>query len=266
MGLLEDIKNMQREGRSDSEISFALQNRGFPAKEIQDALAQAKIKEAVAGAPAVSSEEAQMTKTVYQNQDMKPSMMSSPEATAPPPEYSAINQDYVETQGAAENQNPENPAPQEQYASQEQYAPQEAAQGYDPYSQYAQYPSYSPSGISSDMINEISEQIITEKLAPIRNKLEETLDFKSITESKMLYLDERLKRVEKIIDRLQLSVLQKVGDFMTNTEDIKKELAETQKSFKALLQKQPFSQSPRTPQSPSVEQKQVPKDNYPELQ
>ncbi|MEK6892867.1 MAG: hypothetical protein AABX07_01560, partial [Nanoarchaeota archaeon] len=223
MGLIEDIKNMQQEGKTDSEISFALQNHGFPAKEIQDAMAQAKIKEAVAGTSSVSSEESKMAKTDYQNQDMKPSMMSSPEATAPPQEYSAINQDYVE------NQNPENSAPQEQYAS------QDAAQNYDQYAQ--QYSSYSPSGISSDMISEISEQIITEKLASIKNKLEETIDFKNITESKILYLDERLKRLEKIIDRLQLSVLQKVGDFMTNVEDIKKELIETQKSFKSLLPK-----------------------------
>ena len=43
--------------------------------------------------------------------------------------------------------------------------------------------------------------------------------------------------MEKIIDRLQLSILQKVGDYLTNVEDIKKELAETQKSFKSMLLK-----------------------------
>jgi UDP-glucose 4-epimerase len=51
------------------------------------------------------------------------------------------------------------------------------------------------------------------------------------------YIDERLSRIEKIIDRLQLSILQRVGEYVTNVEDIKKELVETQKSFKSLSDK-----------------------------
>ena len=48
-------------------------------------------------------------------------------------------------------------------------------------------------------------------------------------------IEERLKRIEKIIDSLQVSVLRKVGDYVTNVDDIKKELIETQKTIGKVL-------------------------------
>src|SRR3990167_2873794 len=176
MRLIDEIKRMQQEGRADQEIVSVLVGQGFPAKDVQESLAQAKIKSAV----------------------MEDSNSPSPVAS--------------------QSQTPERLMPSVLDSSQQ---PQE---------------SYSyPQGISIDTINEISEQVITEKLSPIKNKIEEISSFKNVIESKMDHLDERLKRIEKTIDRLQLSVLQKVGDYMTNVEDIKKELIETQKTFKAAL-------------------------------
>ena len=66
-------------------------------------------------------------------------------------------------------------------------------------------------------------------------------------EAKLVHLDERLQRIEKIIDRLQLSIIQKVGEYMINVSDLKKELIETQKSFKTVAyhpQKTPSHQEP----------------------
>ncbi|MBS3091328.1 hypothetical protein J4217_02680 [Candidatus Pacearchaeota archaeon] len=132
---------------------------------------------------------------------------------------------------------PSAPIPYQDQAQQDyqQYGPQSmpAQQDYQQYGQdYAQYPSYSP-----DTITEISEQVVTEKLAQIRDQLEKVIDFKNIVDAKIDFLDERMKRIEKILDRLQLSVLQKVGEYVTNVEDIRKEVIETQKSFKSLLDK-----------------------------
>jgi len=89
-------------------------------------------------------------------------------------------------------------------------------------------------GISSDTITEIAEQVVSEKFATIKKDMEKIIDLKTTTETKLSYLDSRLKKIEAIIDRLNLSIMQKVGDYMTNIDDIKKELIETQKSFKAL--------------------------------
>lgn len=118
----------------------------------------------------------------------------------------------------------------------QQNPPQQEAQ----YPQY-QYDSYS-SGISSDNISEIAEQIMLEQLSPLKNKIEQSLEFRNIIETKMNYIDERLKRIENTIDRLQLSILQKVGEYMTNVQDIKKEIQENQKSFKSMLSKPSLNQ------------------------
>jgi len=47
MEILEYMKKMQQEGRSEQEMSALLQQSGFNAKEVSDALAQTKIKQAV---------------------------------------------------------------------------------------------------------------------------------------------------------------------------------------------------------------------------
>jgi hypothetical protein len=124
-------------------------------------------------------------------------------------------------QGAEEA--PELPGP-EQGADPYAAAPQGQDQGYyDPYS-----------GGGGDAISEVAEQIVAEKLAPIRRAVEDTLDHRTTVEAKLTHLNERLKRIENIIDQLQLSILQKVGEYVTNVSDLKKEVIETQKSFKSM--------------------------------
>lgn len=109
-------------------------------------------------------------------------------------------------------------------------------QGYD-YSQssypQAQQQSYDYS-TSSDTITEIAEQVATEKISAFKDQLEKVIDFKTNIDSKIDYIDERVKRIEKMIDRLQISILQKVGDSLSSIDDIKKEIQETQKTFKAI--------------------------------
>lgn len=201
MGAIEDIQKMQQEGLSEKDIISSMQKKGLQDKEIYEALSQAKIKEAVTGdvfAQAPFSEEKGSNseeQISMQEQGMEPSMMSS-----------LTEAEYV---------------PESQYRySQEQY----------PEYQQELQPS-----ISSDTITEISEQIISEKISPLKNEIKKIIDLKNTFETKVEILDERLKRIERTIDKLQSAILQKVGDYVTNTEDIKKELIETQKSFKALI-------------------------------
>jgi hypothetical protein len=134
---------------------------------------------------------------------------------------------------------PEAPAPQ----TQEQNIYQDYGQaGYDPYAGGG-----GGGGVSADSIADIAEQAVAERLSKVREALEETLDFKTTMESKVLNMDERLKKLEKIIDRLQLSILQKIGEHVQNTEDIKKELHEQQKTFKALTKHTPTHRTTHTP-------------------
>lgn len=138
-------------------------------------------------------------------------------------EYEGMQPSLLQPQ-AQDQSTPPIPAP-------EQYSQQDYSQYNE---QYPQYQQYSPQSLSSDTITEIAEQVVAEKLSSIRKDLEKVIDMKNTFEAKMEYIDERLKRIEKIIDRLEISILQKVGEYITNIEDIKKEMIETQKSIKAL--------------------------------
>jgi len=100
----------------------------------------------------------------------------------------------------------------------------------DAYQQYQPY----QEAMSSDVITEISEQVVAEKLSAMQDKLEKALDFRTVAEARITSLNERLRRIEGILDRLQLSILQKVGDYVNDVRDIKQELLETQQSFKAI--------------------------------
>ncbi len=204
MGLIEDVKRMQAENRPDAEITRILEQRGVSDREINAALAQSRIKEAVSGS------------------DYPPTPTPQGTSSKAPQEYEGMQASML----APESQPEEYPVAPE---SRQEYGQT------DPTQPYQEYQQYQPSGISSDTITEIAEQVVDEKISQIRDSLKKTLDLKNTLEGKMEYLDERLKRMEKIIDRLQLSVLQKVGEYVTNVDDIKKELIETQKSFKSLL-------------------------------
>lgn len=125
------------------------------------------------------------------------------------------------------------------------YYNQQSQQGYQDYSQGQQQ------AVSSDTISEISEQIVAEKFSTIKSELEKVIDFRNTVETKMQIMDDRLKQIEKIIDRLQLSVLQKVGEYITNVDDIKKEVIETQKSIKSLVSDKPRSKPPVPEHKPS---------------
>jgi len=212
MGIIDDIKRMQNEGRTEQEMNLQLQNQGHGQKEIYEALAQAKIKEAVAGAESGTGEEGIASAS---GNPMQPSMLSQNVSEEPQgPE--------LETQEVI---------PQ-QYSSQQYTQPyttpvQGQSEGYAAQAYYA--------GPSADAITEVVEQIVAERIGKVSQELARSIENRQIIETKLEYVDERLKKIEKIIDRLQLSILQKVGEYMTNVEDLKTEVVETQKSFKTLL-------------------------------
>ncbi len=205
MSTIDDIKNMRKEGKTEDEIVQALRNQGIPEGKISDSLNQANIKNAIesqdhqegviGGMPSNSS--------IQEYQEMQPSMLSSQEQE----EFPVSQQ----------------PSPQNAY----EFYPQSQQQPYQ--EQYQQYQGQ----LSSDTITEIADQVLSEKLSSIRKKLDENINLKNVMQTKLDIVDERLKRMEKIIDQLQLSILQKVGDYLANTADLKKELLETQKSFKS---------------------------------
>jgi hypothetical protein len=250
MGVLEEVQGLKSQGMQDQQIQQSLQGQGYTTDQINEAMSNSAIKQAVSQpnnqdlnsafppapgqAPAqapqgqmpqgmgqqfpqqgqaqqgftqgMQNPNAGMMQESQSSGEMMPSVMNAPQQGAPAPGQQ-MTQEYDDDQEQY----------QDQYDS-ESY--QQEGQGYQ-------------AGISAETISEIADQAVSEKISTIRNKLESFSKHKTIAETQLSVLDERLKRLEKIIDRLQLSILQKVGDQMTDIADIKKELIETQKSFTA---------------------------------
>ncbi|MEK6933804.1 MAG: hypothetical protein AABW75_02930 [Nanoarchaeota archaeon] len=241
MGILEEIRKMQQEGHTEQDIIDSLAERGVPYSEINNSLSQTKIKNAV-NAPSVVEDsssimpqEPPMTQIMSQSQGMQPSVLATETQEA----KRAKQQSQQAAQQAEQSQ--EAQQPQQEFASSSY--PEEQQQPNYNQQEYSQYPVYQQYGAEADAISEIAEQVLIEKISPLKNKIEAVLDLKSVFEAKINFIDERLKRIEKIIDRLELSILQKVGSYVQNVEDIKSELVETQKSFKSLLNSKGLSAS-----------------------
>lgn len=228
MSLLDDVKKMQTEGKTDDEIADILREKNIPESKIEDAFSQLRIRSEIVG------EESQTAQEIDSQPEPQESPIPQPETSQD--EYEQSEQVYAES--------PQEYAPPPQQ-TQQQYAPQ--------YSQQYQYSSQSPQ-MSSDLIAEVAEEILAEKISPLRDKLEKLISIKTSFDAKTASIDERLKRIEQIIDRLQLSILQRVGSYLSEVDSVKKELAETQKSFKAINQKQ---KSPAPQQSPQHQTKQL---------
>lgn len=246
MGTIDEIRRMQGEGKGEGEIRAALKQTGIPDSDVNDAFSQTQIKEAVASG-GTEQLPADTGRPIIQ-QEQAP-VVAPPQAPAPAggtQEYSAQVSAQVPAQGY-ENMQPSMIAGGEPQVAGQEYAAQgQQQQGYSSQDQqqqgppgvdaYSGYPSYQPyqETMSTDLITEISDQVVSERLSYLQDKMEKALSFRTVADAKINALDERLKRIEKIIDKLQLSILQKVGEYVTDVRDIKRELGEDRKSFKAL--------------------------------
>ena len=214
MGVLEQIMNLKSQGKPEREIIQNLQSQGVSPKEITSAFNQAQVKnEAI---------------NQYNNphDGMQPSIMQG---------------------GEDQLEEPEPPTPNDQQKEnfytpqQEQYVPQMQAQGFQPYpSQGFQNDLYQPaeyesSSYSTDTMIDVAEQVFAEKMSLISKQLDTLKELKTLTESRLIHIEERLRQVESVIDNLQLEILKKVGSYGENLQSIKNEMSMMQNSFGKII-------------------------------
>lgn len=108
---------------------------------------------------------------------------------------------------------------------QQEYAPQES---------YGNYPS--AGGVDANTIIEISEQVFSEKIKALQKELDSFNEFKSLNQIRIENLNERLKRIEIVFDKLQITILEKIGSYGQNLEFIKKEMNMMQDSFSKIVE------------------------------
>ncbi len=208
MGILEQVTGMKRQGYSDNEIAAELSQNGVSPREINDALKQAQIKNAVSD--------------IEETNEMQQSVIQPEEE---------LNTPSPQTQSTYKPRAREETMPEEVYTPQpqEQYSPPQEFYQPDAYS------AYPASGADTDTIIEISDQVFTEKTKKIQKQVETTAEITSVLQAKTESISERLNKVENIIDKLQIAILEKVGSYGQNLESIKKEMSMMQDSFSKMV-------------------------------
>lgn len=221
MGALDQIRQMRREGFSEQEISDNLQEQGISPNSITDAFSQARIKEVVEG------------ENEMQENDFTPE-----EGTAVSSfEESSLGEIPLGPGTPSPFSTPKTYAPQEMPPAQ-YYSPQEPA-----YSQPPETESYSPQegyeesreGFGTDTIIEVAEQVFEEKIKKLSQQISNFKEFSTIAETKFSNFENRLKKIESIIETLQIKILEKVGSYGDGLESIKKEMTMMQDSFSKTL-------------------------------
>jgi hypothetical protein len=171
-----------------------------------------------------------------------------PEGEIPSPIYQE-NPDYRQTYRKVEEQ--EYVPQQEEYAQpeeQQQYIPQETQE-----QEYAPSEGYAPA-VDTDKIIEIADQIFSDKIKTFQKVLDATSEAAIMLQTKIENVSDRLKKMENIIDRLQIAILEKVGSYGQDLGSIKKEMSMMQDSFSKMI-------SPRETRKTVVEEtiERVPK-------
>ena len=219
MSVLDQVMNLKTQGLSDSEISRRLQESGVSPGDIMDALSRAQIKSAVsdmgtgtdAMEPSILGSEEEPERLPLEGLE---GGMPSDEELKPPqpsgyPMQIGMPMRLTKEVSGAET---ETYAPEEVYSPQPQYLlPNQPQPGNYESAQYAQY---SPSMAGdTDTIIEVAEQVFFEKNKPIQKKVDEFNEFRALVQTKVDNISDRLRRMEMIIDKLQASVLERIGSY-----------------------------------------------------
>jgi len=232
MGVIEQITQMRNQGISDEDISNKLQEKRVPPASINEAFNQLKVKEAVS-----AENNSLQPPSPYPTQNKMPNQKQF---------YTPRTKQINESSSEQNNFQLENPDMQQDYYNPEEY-PQQNQQDYQQmqppqpqeeyYPQY-NYQEYSPQsnmGTNTDTIIEIAEQVFSEKTKDFQKQMEMLSEFATLAENKIENNTERIRRMEKIIDNLQIKILDKVGTYGENLNNVKKEMSMMQESFSKVL-------------------------------
>jgi hypothetical protein len=232
MPLIDTVKQMQAQGLTDEQITQQLKEQGFQPLEIKQALDQAKIKAAVSGNAEAQNQKDQAFASVYAQQT-SPAQQPAQETAGQPLQPSVMQtpaeQQALQPQPETPTEQQAEPTPQTEetpeyiYPTPQAY-PEQAYQEYQPYQ-----------AASSETMTEIAEQIAEEKLNKTKKELLALTTFKATAERKIENIDKRVKKIEDMIDKLQATILGKIGSYGETMQDIRKEMEMMQESFSKAL-------------------------------
>jgi len=209
MALLERISTMKQQGLSEPQIINNLQQEGISYSQINEALSQSKIKSAIAGN---ASEDETLQQSVMADATGAQQTVGTPESMSQP----GYDQQYQQQ------------AYPQQY-TQEQYAAAYPQQGYE------QQGTYYQQAIDLETIRDISRQETDDAVKKIKEQLNSLEKMKIEMKFEMQDIENRLLRVESVINELQSAVIRKMGEYGSAISNISQEIRATQNSFSKIL-------------------------------
>jgi len=251
---LEKINQLKRQGNSEQQIIEILQEQGHNPREINDALNQMKIKEAVNPGQNI---DAGMSPSIMEKEEDLENQVPTPTQNQQEPSQNYQSQNYSQgnnqnnqgvytPQPTYQEQNSPNQNYSDPYSSQsdyyedgQDYSPQEQnyeTQDYSPQEQnYEEYEGYAQPYESTDTIIEIAEQVFSEKTKLLESQVKELLDFKRVYQERINDMNERIKRIEKYFDKMQLAIMEKVTAFGKNIDNLQNEINMVEDSFSKMV-------------------------------
>jgi hypothetical protein len=249
MGILEQIQQLKERGIPENQIIANLKEQNYPPKQISDALNQFQIKNDVTNQ--------EIYAPTPDNNMHQSIMQDNSEFNAPIPEnmqkanyQDNSNNNYENQRQASEFPNYEEYSPQFESDSSLQYPqdfnqsnesympqfPENQQEHYSPYSESQQGLNQNQySSTSTDVIIDISEQVFEEKISELKKDLREVSELKALAEVRIKNIDKRLEKIESIIDKLQITILEKIGSYGNNIHSIKEEMNMMQDSFGKMI-------------------------------
>ncbi len=248
MVVLDQITEMKKQGLPTSQIMQNLKEQGSSPKEIDEALSQSEIKSEIGRTPQDPQQ------NVFPNTpeaNLNPLVAQPAEAAQPgaPTTQPTTTSSLAEMQPSLGQQTQAHePAVQEQpsqlatplpspqqmpEAGGEQY-PEYAPQEYYPEQGY--YQEYqAPQSTDIETINDISTQIVEEKIKNFKTQLSSLTKFKNQTDERVKSMEKTMTKIENTLEELQLAVLRKMGDYGEDIKNISKEMKATQNSFSKII-------------------------------
>jgi predicted nucleic acid-binding Zn-ribbon protein len=89
--------------------------------------------------------------------------------------------------------------------------------------------------MDTEVIEEIAEEIVNEKWSEIKGKISDVIEWKIYAEKRIASVDDRIKRMEASMDRLQGALLSKVQEYQRSVKDIGAEMAGIEGAFGKVL-------------------------------
>jgi len=245
MAIVERITQMKQQGISDPEIIKSLGEEGFTPRQINEGLAQSRIKDAVASPEQIPGEES-MQQSIMPPTPEQAAASAVPIPAAPMPSAQAPGEEqyaqetgtypqqaypqdqaaYAENQYPAEGAYPQQAYPQDQAAYAEDQYPAEGAYPQEAYYQQA---------LDSETVREISKQVTEESLNKLKKQISDLEKIKIELKFKIQNIDNRLTKIETVISELQSSILKRIGEYGENIQDISNEIKATQDSFSKMV-------------------------------